>query len=101
MKMVMLMHLQEDEDCVDGLVERAGVKVFSRLSVQGRGEGTPGWLGRVPAYASQITMAVVDDERAAELMDSVRTAEGCQDARHPVRAVQLPVEDSAACRTEA
>lgn len=100
MKLVMLMYLEEDQACVKELVERVGVSVYSRLEVEGRGEGTPGWLGRVPAYASQITMAVVDDDTAADLLEAVRTQEGCQDARHPVRAVQLPVEASAACRTE-
>lgn len=52
MKLVMLMHLEEDGACVE------------------------------------------------ELLEAVRTGEGCQDARHPVRAVQLPVEASAACRPE-
>lgn len=100
MKLVMLMHLEEDAVCVEELVESVGVPVFSRLPVEGRGEGTPGWLGRVSPYASQITMAVVDDGTATELLEAVRTEEGCRDARHPVRAVQLPVEASAACRPE-
>lgn len=99
MKMVMLMYLEEDEGCVERLVDRAGVTVFSRLSVEGRGPGSPGWRGTVPAYASRITMAVVDDDRAADLLEAVRTDAACEDARHPVRAVQLDVEASAACRT--
>lgn len=44
-------------------------------------------------------MAMLDDATAAELLEAVRTEGACQDARHPVRAVQLPVEASAACRT--
>lgn len=96
--MVLLMYLEDDRSCVERLLRGTGVEVFSRLAVEGRGPGAAGWLGEVPSYASEIVMAVVEDEAARALLSAVEEERACEDARHPVRAVQVAVEASAACR---
>lgn len=100
MKMVMLMYLEEDRPCVERIVSEAGVTVFSRLAVEGRGPGAAGWLGEVPSYASELVVAVVADGEAAALLRAVEDQGTCEDARHPVRAIQVPVEETAVCRGE-
>lgn len=97
MKLVILMYLEEDEGCVQTLLRESDVPVFSRLSMEGVGPGAPSWYGDPTPYESRMAFAVVPDERAADLLTAVRTARGCLDARHPVRAVQLGVEEATAC----
>lgn len=99
MKLVMLMYLEEDDDCVERLLEETEVPVYSRLPLEGVGEGTEGWYGSVPAYNSRMIMTVVGEERAARLLDAVRECHDIADPRHPVRALQLEVEKGAACET--
>ena len=47
MKLVLLMYLEEDEKCVDRLLVEQGVDTFSRLPLEGHGQGGKGWRGNV------------------------------------------------------
>ena len=97
MKLVLLMYLEEDEPCVDRLLEEQGVGAFSRLPVEGHGPGERGWRGEVPAYRSRMVMAVVPEETASRLIEAVEECRGIEDPAHPVRAVEVGVERVAAC----
>lgn len=97
MKLVLLMYLEEDEPCVDRLLEKERVGAFSRLPLEGHGPGVQGWRGDVPAYRSRLVMAVTGEETAARLLHAVEECRGMQDPTHPVRAVQVPVERVASC----
>jgi hypothetical protein len=98
MKLVLLMYLEEDEGCVNELLQELEVPVSSRLSMEGMGKGTPGWYGEVAPFASRMAFTMVEDDLARRLLRTV--AEGFAelgDPGHPVRAVQLPVEEATAC----
>ena len=101
MKMVILMYLEEDDDCVDRLLAEAEVPVYSRLPLEGVGEGSAGWYGSVPAYRSRMAMAVVEEGTADRILEAVRECRGIADPRHPVRALQMDVETLTSCGTEA
>lgn len=97
MKLVLLMYLEEDRGCVERLLTRHRVPVFTETNVEGHRPGRgPGWYGKAAPYASSMTMAVLPDERAAELLEAVRDCRGLEDARHPVHAYQMGIERSAA-----
>lgn len=98
MKLVLLMYLQEDQECVDRLLSEMGIPAFSRLSVEGHGPGsTVGWSGEILPYQSQIIMAVLPDDQAASLTEAVAKCSGVQDPRHPIRAALLDVEQFTCC----
>jgi hypothetical protein len=97
MRLVLLMYLEEDEKCVDRLLEEQGVEAFSRLPVEGHGPGEKGWRGEVPAFRSRMVMAVVPEVTASRLLEAVEECRGMVDPAHPVRAVQVAVERTAAC----
>lgn len=101
MKLVMLMYLSDDDDCVEGLLEEHDVSVFSNLPLEGIGPGTrTGWYGKAAPYESRMTMTVVEDARAHELLQAVRECTGVKDPRHPVRAVQVDVEAMTTCMSD-
>ena len=97
MKLVLLMYLEEDEACVARLLDERGVEAFSRLPLEGHGPGQKGWRGEVPAYRSRMVMVLAPEATAADLMRAVRDCRGIVDPAHPVRAVQVGVEDVATC----
>ncbi len=99
MKMVILMYLEDDEACVTRLLAEEGVEAFNRLSIEGFAPGSQrGWYGEVAPYESQMILSLLPDEAAASLMEAVSSCRGVEDPRHPIRAVQLAVEQTAACR---
>lgn len=97
MKLVLLMYLEEDEPCVDRLLEEQGVSAFSRLPLEGRGPGARGWRGDVAPYRSRLVLAVVPEPTAARLLEAVEKCRGIVDPAHPVRAVEVGVERVASC----
>ena len=97
MKLVMLMYLEEDDRCVERLLEEAEVPVYSRLPLEGVGGGSGGWYGSVPAYASRMILTVVPEAKARRVLEAVRDCRGISDPRHPVRALQMDVETLTAC----
>lgn len=97
MKLVLLMYLEEDRECVSGLLAEHEVPVFTEMDAQGHRPGRgPGWYGEAAPYASSMVVAVLPDERADELLSAVEACRGLEDAAHPVHAYQLGVERSAA-----
>lgn len=97
MKLVLLMYLDEDRDCVERLLEDHEVPVFTEMDARGHRPGQgPGWYGEAAPYASSMVVAVLPDGRAEELLSAVEECRGLEDASHPVHAFQLGVERSAA-----
>lgn len=101
MKMVMLMYLAEDQRCVDRLLEEQAVAMHSRLPIEGHGPGATGWYGEVAPYDSRLVMAIVEDAAAGRVLSAVRECRGVVDPEHPIRAVQVDVEDVASCLCDA
>ena len=97
MKLVMLMYLEEDEKCMDRLLVEQGVDTFSRLGMEGHGQGGKGWRGDVPAYRSRMDIAVVPEDTATRLIRAVEECRGIEDPAHPIRVVQVAAERVAAC----
>jgi hypothetical protein len=99
MKLVYLMYLADDESCVNRLLGAQEVTAFSRLPVEGHGPGSAvGWTGEIQPYQSQVVMTILPDEKAAALMQAVESCTGVEDPRHPIRAVQMPVEQYSCCQ---
>ncbi|NIP58657.1 MAG: hypothetical protein GWM92_10210 [Gemmatimonadetes bacterium] len=96
MKMVVLMYLEDDEEVVTDLLADEGVVAFSRMKMEGHGEGGPGWYGGVAPYRSRMVFAVVGDRCAGRLLGAVRSLGGTADPDHPVRAVEIALEETAA-----
>jgi hypothetical protein len=98
MKFVYLMYLADDESCVNRLLGEQGVAAFVRLPVEGHGPGSAvGWTGEIQTYQSQVVMTVLPDEKAAALMEAVGSCSDVEDPRHPIRAVQMAVEQYSCC----
>ncbi len=93
MKLILLLYLADDEDCVARMLKERGVLTHSRLNLEGFGRGMTGWYGDTPAYRSRMAFALVPDGQAAALMEAVGR---CQDStggpQHPIHAMQLGVE---------
>lgn len=92
MKMILLLHLEEDEDLVSRLLREHGVMAWSRLPLEGHGGGVAGWYGEAAPYRSRMAFTVVPADRADALMGAVGGLQGLADAAHPVHALQMPVE---------
>lgn len=98
-KLLLLMYLEEDEACVERTLADQAVTTFSRLSVEGRTDGaTSGWYGVAQPFQSRLILAVMPAERADAVLRAVADCRGVQDPRHPIRAMQLAVEQSAFCQ---
>ncbi|RMH20732.1 MAG: hypothetical protein D6701_03500 [Gemmatimonadetes bacterium] len=96
MKLVMLLYLEDDHTLVADLLAHHGVRAYSRLPVEGHGEGTAsGWYARVAPFRSQMIVALVPADLAAELLEAVRAIEEVHDPRHPVHASVFDVEAAA------
>ena len=99
MKFIVLLYLEEDDVCVARLLAEHGVVAYSRLPLEGHGEGGPGWYGSAAPYASRMAFTVVPEERADDILRAVETCEGLADPNHPIHAVQLGVEASTTTRS--
>lgn len=97
MKMLLLMHLEEDRSCVRRLLAEHEVPVFTEMDAEGHRPGQgPGWYGESAPYASSMVVAVVPDGTADDLVAAVENCRGLEDASHPVHFYQLGVERTAA-----
>lgn len=92
MKLVFLMYLDEDDSAVADLLERHDVTAYSRLAMEGHGDGQRGWYGEVAPYNSQLVFALLPEEKAEELLEAVRRCADCKDPRHPIHAGVVDVE---------
>ena len=99
MKLVIVMYLEEDEECVQRLLRESGVQAFSRMSMEGIGEGVGSWYGGTVPFESRMAFTVVSAERAATILSAIESEDRCLDQKHPMRAVQLAVEASTAIGT--
>lgn len=98
MKMILIMYLEEDRDCVEELLEDHEVETFSRLPMEGVGPGGKGWYGSAAPYRSQMILAAVDEAKAKELLAAVSECRSVSDPKHPLRAMQLAVEATSVCK---
>ena len=99
MKLVLLMFLEEDAECVYRLLSEVKVEAFSRLPIEGHGPGSAaGWSGQIQPYKSQMVMSIMPDDQAASLMQAVDTCTGVEDPRHPIRAALMSVEAFSCCQ---
>ena len=96
MKMVVVMYLEEDEGIVTRLLEGLGVSSFSSVKLEGHGEGSPGWYGDVEPFESRMVFAVLPKGKAGELLSAVAELRGGSHPEHPVHAIQMAVERTAA-----
>ncbi len=98
MKLVILMYLEADETCVQRLVADQRVRVFTRLAVEGVKPGpASGWYGTAAPYRSHMIVAFLEGPDAERLLEAVRRCREVADPRHPIRAMQLDVEQTAVC----
>jgi hypothetical protein len=96
LKMVVLLYLEDDDEAVARLLADQGIAAFSRVDLDGHGEGgRAGWYGRTSPYRSRMIFALVPADRAGALLEAVRRAEGLQHCAHPVHGVQVGVEAAA------
>ena len=99
MKFIVLLYLEEDDRCVERLLAEHGVVAYSRLPVEGHGEGGPGWYGSAAPYASRMAFTVVPEARATEILSAVESCSGLADPNHPIHAIQLGVESATTTRS--
>lgn len=92
MKMILLLHLEEDDELVSRLLQKHGVVAWSRLPLEGHGAGLAGWYGETAPYRSRMAFTVAPADRAAELMEAVKSLTGLADPKHPVHALQMEIE---------
>jgi hypothetical protein len=93
MKLILLLYLADDEDCVARLLKERGVLSHSRLNLEGFGRGMTGWYGDTPTYRSRMAFALVPESQAETLLEGVRGCTGTSGgAEHPIHAIQLGVE---------
>jgi hypothetical protein len=92
MKMILLLHLEDDDALVTRLLSEHGVMAWSRVPLEGHGSGATGWYGETAPYRSRMVFTVVPDERATDLMEAVKALTGLADSEHPVHALQMQVE---------
>ena len=96
MKLVILMHLEDDADLVADLLAKHQVAAYTRLPVEGHGRGTAGWYGTVAPYRSQMLIAFLPAAKAEALTRTIGECSGCSDPSHPVHAWMMDVEKSVA-----
>lgn len=98
MKMILLMYLEGDEECVGRLLKDLGVGVYSQMSMEGHSSGqAAGWYGETAPFRSRMVFAFVSKEQAGDILAAVRSCTGVEDPRHPIRAFELDVARTAAC----
>lgn len=92
MKIVLLLYLEEDGPAVTKLLSDQGINAYSRLPIEGRGQGEAGgWYGDIATHNSKMIFTVVSDEEAESLLGAVEGA-SVHDAGHPIHAALLHLE---------
>jgi hypothetical protein len=98
MKMILLMYLEGDEECVERLLKDIGVGMYSQMSMEGHSRGeAAGWYGESAPFRSRMVFAFMSKEQSDHVLAAVRSCTGVEDPRHPIRAFELDVARSAAC----
>lgn len=92
MKMVLLLYLEGDGPAVTKLLSDHEIGAYSRLPIEGHGEGKGGaWYGDIATHNSKMIFAIVPDEKAKALLSALEGV-SVQDAAHPIHAAQLNLE---------
>ena len=92
MKMVLLLYLEGDGPAVTKLLSDQGINAYSRLQIEGHGEGRGGgWYGDIATHNSKMIFAIIPDEKAEALLSAMEGVP-VQDAGHPIHAAQLNLE---------
>jgi hypothetical protein len=92
MKIVLLLYLEEDGPAVTKLLSDQGINAYSRLPLEGHGEGKAGgWYGDVAMHNSKMIFTIVPDDEASSLLAAVENVQ-VQDIGHPIHAAQLDLE---------
>lgn len=98
MKMMLLTYLEGDEECVERLLRKLDVQMYSQISMEGHGKGsTAGWYGETAPYRSRMVFSFMPEEIADRVLTEVRACTGVEDPRHPIRAFELDVTRASAC----
>ena len=92
MKLIAFLYLEDDAAVVARLLKKHHIVAYSKVELEGHGEGGRGWYGDVAPYASAMVFTLVPAETAQSLLAAVRDATGLADPRHPIHAMQLSVE---------
>ena len=93
MKIVLLLYLEGDGPAVAKLLSDQEINAYSRLPIEGHGQGKAGgWFGDVAAHNSKMIFAIVPDEQANSLAKAVKQVP-VQDAAHPIHLAKLNLED--------
>jgi hypothetical protein len=92
MKIVLVLYLEEDGPAVTKLLADQGIHAYSRLPMEGHGEGRAGgWYGDIAMHDSKMIFTIIPDEEARSLIAAVKQV-SVHDTSHPIRAAQLGVE---------
>ena len=94
MKLVILMHLEDDAEGVEQLLAEHEVAAYSELPVLGHGSGAKGWYGEVAPYRSRMLVAFLKEDKAGQLIEAVERCTICKHPHHPVHAWVVDVERS-------
>jgi hypothetical protein len=98
MKMMILTYLEGDEECVERLLRKLEVQMYSQISMEGHGKGsTAGWYGETAPYRSRMVFSFMSEAQAGRVLEEVRACTGVEDPRHPIRAFELGVTRMSAC----
>lgn len=93
MKLVLLLFLEEDGPAVTKLLLEQGISAYSRLPIEGHGEGKAGgWFGDIATHNSKMIFSVVADDVADGLLGATKEVK-VQDASHPIHVAKLNLED--------
>jgi hypothetical protein len=95
MKLVILMHLEDDAEGVEQLLAEHEVAAYTELPVLGHGAGAQGWYGEVAPFRSRMRLAFLKKDKAEQLIEAVEHCTICKHPRHPVHAWVVDVERSA------
>lgn len=93
MKLVLLLYLEGDGPAVAKLLSDQEITEYSRLPIEGHGQGKAGgWFGDVAAHKSKMIFSIVSDEQADSLLQAVQNV-AVQDSAHPIHMAKLNLED--------
>jgi hypothetical protein len=101
MKLVAIMSLDTYRKDLHALLRERKIEVFSELDIEGYHQASsggevnpsPGWFrGGTPPTDSTLTWAFLDDDQAAQLLDTIDDFNDRRDLERPVRAFQMSVD---------
>lgn len=93
MKLVLLLYLEEDGPAVTKLLMDQGISAYSRIAMEGHGEGKAGgWFGDVATHSSTMIFSIIADDVADALATALKDVK-VQDAGHPIHMAKLNLEE--------